>query len=109
MECNMRNLTIEEQLAVQAGKTIDPETAEVTWDYRQILDPYGIIDDLAEECNCVGRVFFARAPNSETWVWFGHLPEEVREKLLNMHCQNLYFPAGLPDPFFRATPEQHIE
>jgi hypothetical protein len=38
---------IEQWLAVrkEAGLKIDPETAEVDWDYGQTLDPYGVLDE----------------------------------------------------------------
>jgi hypothetical protein len=81
---------------------IDPETAEVTWSYAQVLDPYGVLDkwELPEECDCVGRAYFARAPGSDIWVEFGDLPDETREKLRNRHRRKLAFPAGLEDlPF----------
>jgi hypothetical protein len=42
------------------GLQIDPETAEVEWIYAQTLDPYGDYPDLPEECQCVGREYFAR-------------------------------------------------
>jgi hypothetical protein len=64
-----------------AGQEIDPEGAEVCWAYAQILDPYGIDPDLPEECDQIGRVYFARAPGSDVWVWFGDLPEATRERL----------------------------
>ena len=40
-----REVEIEEFLAIRkdAGQKIDPETAEVCWDYAQVLDPYGIV------------------------------------------------------------------
>ena len=34
---------------------IDPATAEVDWSYGQTLDPYGVIPDLPEELQQVGR------------------------------------------------------
>src|SRR5262249_42197814 len=74
----------EEWLAIRrkAALEIDPETAEVTWCYGQILDPYGIMGaDFPEELDCVGRDYFARSPGSDVWVWFGDLPEETREAL----------------------------
>ena len=51
-------MTVEKWLAIrkEAGLTIDPETAEVFWNYGQIMDPYNVISDLPEECHCVGRV-----------------------------------------------------
>lgn len=63
-----------------AGLKIDPATAEVFWEYGQVLDPYGIIPDLPEEHQLVGREYFARAPGGD-WVWFGDLPEATRAAL----------------------------
>ena len=58
---------------------IDPETAEVFWDYGQVLDPYGVYH-LADEEYCIGRNYFARSPGS-VWVSFHDLPEAVRDRL----------------------------
>ena len=82
---------IEEYLAVRKaeGLRIDPNTAEVDWGYGQVLDPYGIIGNLPDECDCVGRVYFARAPGSELWVEFGDLPDETRNALWENHKHNL--------------------
>jgi hypothetical protein len=79
----------------EAGLKIDSETAEVDWCYAQTLDPYGIDDDLPEECWQVGREYFARAPGSDIWVWFGDLPAATRDALWNRHKSKLAFPAGL--------------
>ena len=78
------------------GLKIDAATAEVTWKYALTLDPYGIYDDLPQECRQVGREYFARAPGSEIWVEFGGLPKETREALWKAHQRELAFPAGLP-------------
>jgi hypothetical protein len=52
-------LETEQWLAVrkEAGLKIDPETAEVDWDYGLDLDPYGVYDEweLPEEYHQVGR------------------------------------------------------
>ena len=55
-------ITVEEWLAVRRaeGRKIDPATAEVDWRYAQVLDPYGVCPDLPEECDCIGREYFAR-------------------------------------------------
>ena len=76
-------MTKEQWLAVlkEAALQIDPETAEVHFEYAQILDPYGVHDDLPEECQCVGRVYFAHSPGSDVWVWFGDLPDATRDRL----------------------------
>jgi hypothetical protein len=91
-------LDVEAFLAAQKveGLKIDPATAEVTWTYARTLDPYGIFDDLPEECQQVGREYFARAPGSDNWVNFGDLPEGTREALWKAKRRELAFPAGLP-------------
>jgi hypothetical protein len=70
-------LTLNKWLAIrkEAGKKIDPQTAEVTWGYRQTLDPYGVDPNLPEECHQIGRSYFVRSPDSDIWVSFYDLPE----------------------------------
>jgi hypothetical protein len=76
----------------EAALEIDPETADVDWDYVQTLDPYGVHPDLREECWQVGREYFARSPGSDVWVWFGDLPEAVRDRLRERFtCGSLVF------------------
>jgi hypothetical protein len=41
----------------------------------QVLDPYGVLNDLPEEADCVGWAYFVRAPNSDIWVNTHDLPE----------------------------------
>jgi hypothetical protein len=80
----------------EAGLKIDPETAEVDWNYASTTDPYGIYPPLPEEvCDCVGRAYFARAPGNDVWVNFGDLPEATRDALWKKHRSKLAFPAGL--------------
>ena len=50
------------------GLKIDPRTAYVMKSYAQVLDPYGIEHDLPGELQCIGSVYFARAPGSDDWV-----------------------------------------
>ena len=90
-------LTVEQWLQIrkEAGLKIDPETAEVMWDYVQILDPYDVYPDLSEEEQQTGRGYFARAPGSDIWVSFRDLPDETEETLWEMHKSKLAFPAGL--------------
>jgi hypothetical protein len=63
---------VEEWLAVrkEAALKIDPETAEVFWNYGQTLDPYGVLDEweLPEEFHQVGREYWARSPGSDIWL-----------------------------------------
>src|SRR5262249_28742418 len=79
----------------EAGLKIDPETAEVEWLYAQTLDPYGVYPELPEECQQVGREYFACSPGSDVWVNFGDLPEATRDALWKKHRSKLAFPAGL--------------
>lgn len=70
-----------EQEVRDAGKLIDPATAEMMWQWRQVLDPYGVGLDIPEEGNCVGREYFVRAPNSDIWVWTYDLPDEIFQEV----------------------------
>jgi hypothetical protein len=69
----------------EAGLRIDPETAEVCWEYGQVMDPYGVYSDLPEECQQVGRQYFAQSPGSDIWVHFRDLPDETRHALWEKH------------------------
>jgi hypothetical protein len=64
----------------QAALRIDPRTAEVMWVYGETLDPYGVYDLLPEEQQ-VGRIWFARSPDSDVWVAFRDLPKTTRDEL----------------------------
>jgi hypothetical protein len=98
-----KEMNVEEWLAIrkQEGLKIDPNTAEVHWHYAQTLDPYGIDPDLPEDCQCIGREYFARRPGSDIWVHFYDLPKKTRDALWGRHKSKLAFPAGLeglPEP-----------
>jgi hypothetical protein len=84
---------------------IDPETAEVAWNYCQTLDPYGVLDEweLPEEFHQIGREYFARSPGGRIWVEFGDLPEKTPERLWARHSHKLAFPAGFE--FKSASPK----
>ena len=79
----------------EAGRKIDPETAEVMWVYAQTVDPYGVDPELPQAFGQVGRHYFARCPESDIWVWFGDLPDDTRDRLWEKHKRELAFPAGL--------------
>ena len=79
-----------------AGIEIDPAEAEVKWEYGQPGDPYRLNPDSPDEEQQVGRVYFARSPRSDIWVWFGDLPETTKTVLWERHKERLAFPAGLP-------------
>ena len=61
----------------EIGRHINPETAELWWEYGHGVDPYGDIPDLPDSSVCIGRVYFAKAPDSEFWISFGDLPKDV--------------------------------
>ena len=90
-------MTVDQWLAIRKEEAlkIDSSTAEVDWIYALTLDPYGVYPDLPEECQQVGREYFARRPGSDVWVVFGDLPEETRDVLWERHKSKLAFPAGL--------------
>ena len=75
----------------QAGLMIDPMTAEVTWWYVQLMDPYGIDPELPEELHSVGRGYFARAPERDMWVCLYDLPSATHDALWEKHKHNLAF------------------
>ena len=91
--------TREEWLAIrkEAGRKIDPETADVMWTYAQTGDPYDLYPPVEGPGHQVGREYFARSPGSEIWVWFGDLPQATHDALWEKHKRNLAFPAGLPN------------
>lgn len=57
-----------------AGRKIDPQTALVSSSSVYVIDPYGLIEDLADEAKCVGNIRFARSPGSAIAVCFYDLP-----------------------------------
>ena len=76
------SISIDEWLAIrkEAALRIDPETAEVTWWYGDVGDPYCVYGDPGEDY-CIDRCYFARAPGTEIWVSLYDIPSEVRARL----------------------------
>jgi hypothetical protein len=76
-------MTVDQWLAVRKAeaKTIDSRTAEVDWNYAQVIDPYGVLGKIPDEHDCIGRAYFARNPGSEIWVSFDDLPDKTRDEL----------------------------
>ena len=76
-------LTLDQWLQVrkEEGRKIDPDTAKVMCDRVYGGDPYDVYPDLPEEYQTIGRAYFARAPGSDIWVWFGDLPDETVKRL----------------------------
>jgi len=64
-----------------AGRQIDPKTAEATWFRAPIHDPYEIYPELPEEYNHVEEQWFARSAGSDIWVCFSDLPDATRDAL----------------------------
>jgi len=60
----------------ESGARLDPATAEVYWKYTEVIDPYGLCDDLEPEERCIGRCYFARTPGSD-WISFHDLPKKT--------------------------------
>ena len=77
-----------------APRELDSDTAEVSWWWEQICDPYRVYPDFPEELDQVGRTYYARAPGSDVWVWFGDLPDATAERLWEKHRNELAFPQG---------------
>jgi hypothetical protein len=65
------------QIRKDEGLKIDPATAVVISDFVNLADPYGIYSDLLREEKCIGRLQFARRPESDVWVTFYDLPEST--------------------------------
>jgi hypothetical protein len=83
-------IEVEKWLAIrkEAGRKIDPDTAEVISIPVQYDDPYGLYPEPPEGWN-IGRDYFARSPGSEIWVWFGDLPDATSDALWAKHKANL--------------------
>jgi hypothetical protein len=76
-------ITIEKfhELMKSEGRKIDARSADISWGWGQVLDPYGVYAPLLEEERCIGRLYFARALGSDIWVEFGDLPDETSDAL----------------------------
>jgi hypothetical protein len=67
-----------------AAATIDMQTCELWWAHTQILDPYGLFQaegTFTEEEHQIGRVFFARSPESDGRVCEYDLSPALREAM----------------------------
>jgi hypothetical protein len=66
----------------------------VLWEHGSGLDPYGLHYLSQERENYIQRNYFARAPGGDVWVWFGDLPDNIRDALWEKHKSHLAYPAG---------------
>ena len=65
-----------------AGRLIDIETCEILKTGACDDDPYGIREMLGENpYDQRGSNLFLRSPDSDGWIWEGHLPSEKHEAL----------------------------
>jgi hypothetical protein len=104
----------------QIGLTIDPATAETTFWWADIHDPYCILDRETFHVGSVGREQFARHPGASKndWIDFNDLPEATRNALWERDEHKLLFPYGLhpdddlinyPPPGQVMTEERHVK
>jgi hypothetical protein len=89
-----KRLTLDEYKAEverrrQIGLTIDPATAETTFWWADVFDPYHILDEQYHG-GCVGRERFARNPGGE-WVDINDLPEPTRKALWERDGRKLVY------------------
>ena len=63
------------ELRSRAARRIRPDTATLTFQYAQTLDPYGEDPNLPPELQQTGREYFLFDPDEKVWV----LEQEVRE------------------------------
>jgi hypothetical protein len=60
------------------------------------IDPYGVLE-IEEDGRCIGRSYFARAPENHIWVSFHDLPAEIVSALWNKVDANAYYDDWLLD------------
>jgi hypothetical protein len=62
----------------EAAAKLDPETAEVTFNWGDICDPYELRAE--DKDACCGRNYYARSPGG-VWVSFDDLPKPTLDRL----------------------------
>lgn len=74
------------------GAKIDPKSAEVTFWWTQVIDSYGDIPakEFPEDCDCVGRSYFARSLPDGEWIYFGDLPEATVAEIERLMSEGFY-------------------
>jgi len=85
------DLPVDAWLAIRKAEAlhIDAATAEVSFVYGAVGDPYGVLPP--DEHDVVGRQYFARSPESDVWVSFDDLTEATCEELQERHKAALSF------------------
>ena len=69
------------RLREEAGRKIDPKTAQVKWQWGWSLYPYRIYP--YDPDKLLQRNYFARSPGTKMWVHFNDLPEATCRILSN--------------------------
>jgi hypothetical protein len=70
---------------IEAGPSIDPDTAEVMWRDEPESDPYGIYPRSPVPKRWIRRHYYARRPGSDIWVAFTDLPVSTANALCSKH------------------------
>jgi hypothetical protein len=61
-----------------AGLLVDPGTAEICSVYGESPDRHGDLEVMPDEWSQIGRNYLGRLSPSDPWIWFGGLPDTVR-------------------------------
>jgi hypothetical protein len=69
------------KVCLEAAILIDPKTAEVKSEYGAFLDPYGVFQNKKGS----KRLYYARSPGGDIWVYWDDLPYEVQCSLWRKH------------------------
>jgi hypothetical protein len=108
-EADLEQYKVELERRRQIGLTIDPATAETTFWWPDINDPYWILGEKHHD-GCYGRTYFARNPGAgpDDWVHFNDLPEATCDALWERDRRRLAFPYGMyathPDEVINKPP-----
>jgi hypothetical protein len=91
-KADLKEYKIELERRRQIGLKIDLATAETTFWWADIYDPYHVLGEKHHEGQS-GREYFARNPGGE-WVHFEDLPEATHKALWERDRRKLVFPYG---------------
>ncbi len=103
MDINVYLAKLSEEVATaircEIGRSISADTAEIYSREGITGDPY-YDGRVAFDPDYVVRLWFARAPRTETWIWFNHLDRATvhmlrDESIGNDYCHSL---DSAPDP-----------
>lgn len=92
-----KKINVEQWRAIrrkEEASKIDPATAYIGGMKCRDFEPLGDLDPHVPE-ELRGWEYFARAPGNDAWVWFGNLPDNVRDALWKRYKAEQAFHAGL--------------